>query len=276
MGTPRTVVIAVAMLIAASAARAQSGPEPPAQPPPRPTAPPPAQEPGWLGDSLPPLWNRLYININAARQLQKGTFNSFNTFSSYGEEGSFQTAQNVGTGVMLDASAGYHLARHFAVGGGFWTAVSKSTVAGTAAIPDALFYDRYAVSTVSAQDLQQKTVGVNVMALFDVSVRNRLHLGVYIGPAVAPVSLDVRSLTFAPPATSTSNSQAPPSSSQAAPQNGLNPALVVATQTATIAKAAMAGFDVSFMFTERYGVGVLARHVAGKVNLPIAPDMKVA
>src|SRR5262245_58900873 len=151
MGTIKIVAAAILLIGASAVAHAQSGAENAAQQPPRPTTPPvPAQEPGWLGDSLPPLWNRVYVNINAARQPQTWTFDSLNTFSSFGEEGTFETIQNVGIGTLLDASAGYHLARHFAVGGGFWTAVSKSAVAGTAAMPDPLVYGQYAIRTLDA------------------------------------------------------------------------------------------------------------------------------
>jgi len=282
MGTTRTVVIAIVLLIATSAAHAQSGPETPAQqPPPRPTAPPPVPEPGWLGDTLPPLWNRLYVNINAARQLQTGSFNTLSTFASYGETGSFETIQNVGTALLLDGSAGYHLAKHFAVGAGLWTAMSKSAVAGTSALPDPTFYGQYAIKTLSQQGLRQKTIGLNLQVLFAASLKDRLHVALFAGPTIARVKLDVGSLTLPSPTPTTTSRPTSPSQTSApvlpnAADIVQDPAIVVASQTATTAKAATAGFDVSFMFTERYGVGVLARYVRGKVNLPIAPDMDVA
>jgi hypothetical protein len=280
MGTIKIVAAAVLLIGASAVAHAQSGAENAGQQPPRPTAPPvPAQEPGWLGDSLPPLWNRVYVNINAARQPQTWTFDSLNTFSSFGEEGTLETIQNVGIGTLLDASAGYHLARHFAVGGGFWTAVSKSAVAGTAAMPDPLVYGQYAVRTLDASGLYQKTFALNLQAILTASLGKRLNVAFFIGPTVARVKLDVGSLTFAPASTSTSSStsssQTSTTTPPAAAQTVQTPRIDVTSQAATTAKAATAGFDITFMLTERYGIGVLARHVRGKVNLPIAPNMEV-
>jgi len=114
--------VLVAMLLAlASPAAAQ----PPAQPP--------DEEPqGWLGDSLPPLWDRIFINVNAAGQLQLLSFGSSGRFDSFDEVGGMATAQNVGRGVLFDVTGGYRLNHHFGIGIGAWTAIAKSAVAGSA------------------------------------------------------------------------------------------------------------------------------------------------
>ena len=237
--------VLVAMLLAlASPAAAQ----PPAQPP--------DEEPqGWLGDSLPPLWDRIFINVNAAGQLQLLSFGSSGRFDSFDEVGGMATAQNVGRGVLFDVTGGYLLNPHLGIGVGAWTAIAKSAVAGSATMPDPLVYGQYLTSNLGADDLRQTIIGVSLQAVLSQSLGQHLAVSAFIGPTFIDVRQDVGSMSVG--------------------ANNLTPALTIERQSARTAKAGSAGIDIAWMMNEQVGIGILARYVKGEVDLPAVPGMKV-
>jgi hypothetical protein len=241
----KTRLAALVMILLACASRAG------AQQPPQ----PPADEPGWLGDSLPPLWDRIFLNVNAAGQLELMSFGRSGTFDSFNEVGGLATNQNVGRGMLLDVTGGYRLNRHLGVGVGVWTAVAKSAVSGSAAMPDPLVYGQYVTSNLGADDLRQTIIGVNLQAVVSQSFGEHLAVSGFIGPTFAQVRQDIGSMSVA--------------------ADSRNPTLVIDRQSARTTRAASVGLDITWMLSEQYGIGVIGRYVAGEVDLPAVAGVKV-
>jgi hypothetical protein len=232
--------IAALLLTGASTARAQT----------------PEEETGWLGETptFPPP--RVFININAASQLDKRSLTtSAGTFASFNETGTLATAQNVGRGIVFDATAGFHVNRHFAIAGGFWTSAAKSAASGGASIPDPLVYGQYAIKSVTDSTLRQHTIGIDLQAVFKVSIVERLDVSLFAGPTFVQTKQDVGSTFVAP--------------------DSATPTMTVARQTARSAKAGNVGFDVTWMTTDRYGIGFVVRYVGAEVPIPADSKLQV-
>jgi len=198
----------------------------------------------------------VFVAINAAGQFQDRSFGSSGTFTSFNETGSYETLQNIGSAFVFDASGGYHFAEHMAVGAGIWLGHAKSAVAGSAILPDPVFFGRYTtVTPTPPSDLSQGTFGLNFQFIYTVPVNNRIDFALFGGPTLLHVSQDVGSITVSP------TTQTAAMSSE--------------SQSATTMKAGNVGLDITYKLAEEYGIGFFIRYAGGEVDLPAVSNLKV-
>jgi hypothetical protein len=197
---------------------------------------------------------KLFGSISAGGQLQSHEFSQETTFTLFDEQGSVAANQTVDSGFVFDASVGYRLRNNFAVGIGFSTFNSSGEAAALASIPNALFGGKPTVVAFGPSDygdLSQTTQSVNFMAMWMMPLTSRFDLTVFGGPSIIHVNQEMASV-------STDSATAAADS-----------------QSGTTGKAGIAGVDVTYRLTGRYGIGGFIRYAGGSVSLDSVDDLTV-
>src|SRR5262245_21656051 len=81
-----------------------------------------------------------YVTFGIGGQPQKRSFGSGGTFSSFGETGRYEVNQNIGSGFLWDAGAGYMFSKRLGAGASVWMTRSKTAISAAASIPDPVFF----------------------------------------------------------------------------------------------------------------------------------------
>jgi hypothetical protein len=198
---------------------------------------------------------RIFANVSFGGQTDTRSLESSATFTSFNEPGAIASTQTIGRPFLFDATGGYRFNKILAVGAGVWTAYSKSAFAARASLPDPLFVGRPSSVEVSAADLKQLVVGINLQGLAQVPVTNRVFLTVFGGPTFARVSLDV--------------------GSGIVDAGGRTVSVTTERQKASATNGGNAGLDLSYHFNDLNGLGVFVRYVSGEVDLPALQHVKI-
>lgn len=196
-----------------------------------------------------------FLNVSAGGQMQSSEFSSGSTFASFGETGQVQGIQTVGRAFVFDVSGGYHVTSRFGVGAGVWTSRADSAAAATVLTPNPLFFNRFTTTNLSAEDLKQSTVGVNLMILFRQPITDKIDVTFSAGPSIIRIKQQVASATIDP--------------------NSGTPVLTILDETKRTAKAGNVGLDLGYQITDKYGIGGFVRYVGAGAGLPSAPDLKI-
>ena len=195
-----------------------------------------------------------YMTIALGGQPQSRSFGSSGTFSSFGEQGRFEVAQNIGSGFLFDIGGGYLFWKHLGAGLSVWSVRSKTAIAAAAAIPDPVFFGRF--TTVKADpdsDKNQSTIGVNLSIMYTMPVAKRFDLAVALGPSIIRNKLDVGSVTVAPNSVTVTS----------------------ASQSKTTSKAGNFSIDFTYRANELYSAGLFVRYAGGEMELGGVKALKV-
>jgi hypothetical protein len=228
MKTAKMLILAALMSAAAVEAGAQPGPAPA---------------------------NHGFLNINGGAQTGSHTINVNQTFPVYGENATLTTTQTIGSGALLDISAGYRFKPVFAVALGFSNFNNTSPSSGTAVIPDPLIFNQPKTVPLTIPDLTHSERTVYLAAVWFYDVNNKADIAFSIGPSFTRVSQEVASSVTV--ATGTQN---------ATP--------VVTTENKT-APGVLIGVDGTYLFSRMFGAGLFLRYVGGKVDLPSVSGLRV-
>ena len=195
-----------------------------------------------------------YMTIALGGQPQTRSFGSSGTFSSFGEQGRFEVAQNIGSGFLFDVGGGYLFFKHLGAGVSVWSVRSKTAIAAAASIPDPVFFGRF--TTVKAEpdsDKNQSTIGVNLSIMYTMPVAKRFDLAVALGPTIIRNRLDVGSVTVAPG----------------------NVTVKSESQSKTTTKAGNFSIDFTYRANELYSAGLFVRYAGGEADLGPVKALKV-
>lgn len=169
--TTKIVLMAAAMLAAASETQAQV---------------PPA--PASLG----------FVNVNIGLQPKQRFVEISNSFPIYGETATLATSQTIGSGSVFDISAGYRVREQLAVGVGFSNFSNTSGSAGVVSIPDPLVFGRPRSVTVNLDDLRHTERAVHLLAVYFFPITNELDVSVSAGPSFFRVKQELVSSVTVP------------------------------------------------------------------------------
>jgi hypothetical protein len=197
---------------------------------------------------------RGFVNVNVGAQPQRHDFSTSATFPIYDETATLSSAGRVKNGPFFDISAGGNVWHSLAIGIGYSTFSSHDNASVTASIPNPLFFNQPRTSTQDASSLQRTEHGVHLMAIWFIPVSTKMDVAVSVGPSFIRVKQQLAS-----------------SATVAAGTQNFTPS--VTTESGTV-KGVNAGVDGTYMFTPRYGAGILIRYAGGKVDLPSVSDVK--
>lgn len=196
----------------------------------------------------PPPATRGFVNVNVGAQPQRRSFGTSGTFPIHDETGTFRSDQIVTNGPFVDFSGGVKAWQNLSFGVGYSTYSSHGNSSVTASIPHPLFFNQPRTSTQDVPSLQRTEHGVHVMAVWLMPVTNKIDVALSVGPSFIQVKQRlVSSVTVA-------------AGTQTFTPN-------VSTESGTV-KGANIGVDGTYMFSPRFGAGMLIRYAGGKVDLP--------
>lgn len=197
---------------------------------------------------------RGFVNVNIGAQPERRSLTTSATFPIYDETGTVSSDQRVANGPFFDISGGVNVWHNLSIGVGYSTFSSHGNSSVTGSIPHPLFFNQPRTTVQDATSLQRTEHGVHVMAVWLVPVTNKIDIALSAGPSFIQVKQQlVASVTVA---TGTQN---------------FTP--VVSNESGTV-KGANVGLDGTYMFTRRFGAGILIRYAGGKVDLASAKGVK--
>src|SRR5690242_3992570 len=129
----------------------------------------------------------MFVNVSVGGQLQSRDFSSLATFELYGETGTVNANQTIGSGFVFDISAGHRFARRLAGAIGVSTFNGSGEAASVASIPSALFVGKPTIKNFSPADygdLSQSNVAINFQIVYMRPLTSRLDLQLFGGPSI--------------------------------------------------------------------------------------------
>lgn len=197
---------------------------------------------------------RGFVNVNVGAQPERRSIGTSGSFPIHDETGTFSSDGRVANGPFFDVSGGVTVWHHLSLGVGYSTFSSHGNASATASIPHPLFFNQPRTSTQDAPSLQRTEHGVHVMAVWLVPVTNKIDVALSVGPSfiqvkqqlVSSVTVAIGTQNFTPN---------------------------VSAESGTV-KGANVGVDGTYMFSRRFGAGILLRYAGGKANLPSVSGVK--
>jgi hypothetical protein len=190
-----------------------------------------------------------FVDISAGDQAQARTLSMISTFTVYNETATTTTYQRIGSGVFGGAGMGVRVSGNVALGGDVSYFRRSEAASIVAEIPNPLFFNQIATTTLRAADLRHRELVANVAVTWFRPLRDRLDLGVFGGPSFIRLSQDVPVVSFA---------------------SG-RPDIGVTLSRTGHGIGANAGARLDYTLTKRLAIGVFGRYIYGSVALPAHP-----
>jgi len=194
---------------------------------------------------------RGFLNVNFGAQATSRTLDESGSFVLYGEAGTVEGSREVGPGPLFDVSAAVKVWNNVLVGGGYSVFWDKGDLALDARVPDPFFVNRPRAATLTLADAAHTEQAFHLQALLYFVLTEKIDVTLGGGPSFYSLSQDVLNEV-----TATEGST-----------------LTVTGTSASVSESAV-GYnvqgDVSYLFTDRVGVGFFARYSAATVDMPAA------
>jgi hypothetical protein len=205
--------------------------------------------------SVPAPANRAFVNVNVGAQPPIRSFGTTVSSALYGETATITTSQGIGNGAIFDISGGYPVWNRVAIAIGYSTLFSNtydSVVVAT--IPDPLYYNRLKTVNTGATGLKHSENTVYLQAVWLLPVTDKIDIALSVGPSFIKVRQELASSTI---------------------PTGTQSVKVEQSVEKGTAKGINVGFDGSYLFTRRLGVGLFVRYSGGSVDLPTVGKLDV-
>lgn len=200
--------------------------------------------------------DRGYATVNLLFQPVSRDANLNGTFPLYDETGTFVGDRQIGGGAVFDLAGGARVWRNMAIGLGFSRFGNSNGVSVTAAVPDPEVFDSPVEQTLSAGELDHSETAVHISAVWFWPYSDKIDFAFFAGPSI--FSVNHQTVTAINVVENTSSA------------NG-----VTTTEASETAVGIHIGADFSYMFTPRYGAGVLLRYAGASVDVPNVDSLGV-
>jgi len=190
-----------------------------------------------------------YFSFTAGSQPQSRTFDAAATSTVFAEDAVFSTEQKVGSGPFFDFAAGFRVSDSLHLGAAVSSFSAKGDATGTGAVPDPLFFDRPTNFAVEGTDLARNELGIHLQAAWFLPLSEKFDLAIAAGPSIYRASQE-----FAAGST----------------EEGSEVVTFNVQDESGFGFGFNAGADFTYLFTPKYGLGVLARYTWGQVGLDAA------
>ena len=195
---------------------------------------------------------RAFFDLNGGVQVLSPTLDAGSTFLLFGEAGSVRTSQNIGAGVLGEARVGHRIGRRLALAFAVSGFTTESAGQGTVSQPSSILVASPTVVNVQS-DLKRREIGYHPQIVWFVPWSETFDVSVFVGPSFIRIQQNVVTASV--------------SSTQ-----------VVSVGTSNESGTAFgghAGVDATHPLSDRWGVGLFARYVFARVDLPSAAGVKV-
>jgi len=197
----------------------------------------------------------IFVDVNFGVQVNSQDIAISERPVIYGETAFIDSTQSVGNASLLDVTIGYRVWRDLSIALGLTTTLNTTSDATiTASIPSPIIFDRRVVTTGTVTDLSHKERTAHLLAVWSTPISDKMDAAVMGGPSFIKVFQGV-------PVTPV------PAGSQI-------PTFSAAEQTATTVGFTIGG-DVTYLVSQKVGVGALVRYVVANADLASVPDLKI-
>jgi len=198
-----------------------------------------------------------YFSINYGYQVGDRTFQESLTATVYEEEATYSVDHASSGGGHFDIGGGLRVWRNLAAG---VAVTSHSTSAGagiTGVIPHPLFFNRPRTGSSALVDLEYKELGVHAQAAWVMPLNEKISVTVAAGPSFFNVTQSlITNVALA--------------NEIGAPFDTVALGTAATTSVSKTGVGVNAGFDITYLVTERLGGGLFVRWAGGSVDLPAA------
>src|SRR4051794_14951513 len=122
-----------------------------------------------------------FASVSVGGQLQTRTVTTNNIVNVFGENGVVTANQTIGSGVLFDATGGYRVWRKLIAAVGVSTFTGKGDAAAVAAIPDRLRFGVFTNVPITASNLKQSDIALNIQAMWPITLTSKLDLMIFGG-----------------------------------------------------------------------------------------------
>jgi len=248
MTTKTCMLWLAAGLFLATATPALAQTPPPAEPPPPTTQPPPPAPRASQSTASFPTKN-IFVDINGGYQAASHNLVVTSTPTIYDEQARIVSTQKVGGGALFDFSAGYRVWHDLAISVGYAYSNSSADAQVVASVPNPVFFDQPVTRTVTATGLKHKEDIINIDLVWSQPINSKMDAALSIGPSIIHTAQELATSVNVTP--QTQDVTVAFTESQSKTGFGFN-----------------IGGDFTYLIQPRVGVGLMARYVYGKVNLP--------
>ena len=195
-----------------------------------------------------------FFNINGGFQSGSSDFREQRSGTRFGEPETIDATHESSSGALIDVSGGVRVWRNLAIGGGFSRMSDSDRVVVTAQIPNPLFFDRPRAATAQRGDLTHSERAVHISATWLLPVAEKADIALSVGPTFFSLRQEVITGIAL--------------GSEAGPL--FDRIEIASLQTQTVSETGVgvnAGFDFTYMITERIGGGFFLRYAGGSVDV---------
>jgi hypothetical protein len=190
-----------------------------------------------------------YAHINVGVQAGSHDLTQNGSFPLFDEQATFSATTEVDGGGFFEIGGGARVWRQLYAGLSFTHASDDSSAAVSGQIPDRLFFDRFHPVAGTLSGLDHSETGIHLQALWHVPITTNFDVMVGGGPTIYRAKQDlVSGITVTG-----------------------DPDVVLASIDKQSVKGTGVGInlqvDGTYLFTERFGGGVVLRYAGGSVDL---------
>jgi hypothetical protein len=202
---------------------------------------------------------KLFVYANFGAQSHDHSFGTSGSQSVYGETATFDTAQPVSGGPLVDFGAAFRVLPSLAIGASVSTVSDTESATLSASVPDPIFYDHHATVSGQQDNLGHRETAVHIQAKIMIPTGAFMPQGGYlalvVGPSFFHLSQDLIASITVPGGTQTVVAGIENQTASAVGFNG--------------------GFELRYPITRVVGVGGFIRYAGGKVDLLSVTGLKV-
>lgn len=203
--------------------------------------------------------DRGYVNINRVSQSGDNRFTQALTETIYDEQATYDLTHAFSGGGMFDVSVGGRVWSNLAAGLAISTFNTTSSLELRGTVPNPLFFNRPRTLTPQTSLTDHSQTGVHVQLSWFVPVTDKIDVAVFGGPSFFSVNHRLASrLTL-----NTADEVGPLYVSAPGAQ-------VLTQETSEKTTGGNVGVDVTYLFTDVIGAGVMLRWAGGSVDLTTA------
>jgi hypothetical protein len=193
-----------------------------------------------------------FLDVNAGLAVESGTIETSRVFSLFGESGAVATSVAAASGALADIRVGARVGPRFGVAIAAAGGRSEAVGRATASVPSPVRFASPSIVALDAPGLKRREVGYHLQALWFRPVSEKITLAVFGGPSLIHLQQAIAGIAV----------------------DGGSPVVTAANETGT-GLGGNVGVDIAYLWTRRFGVGLVVRYAAASVNLPSADAVKV-
>ena len=189
-----------------------------------------------------------FASVSGGVQVGTPAVAATTSFDLYGETATLASTQDLKSGPFFDVQAGYRIWRSLAIGGAYTFVASKGDADISGSIPDPIRFDSHRDVSASAADLAHTEQWIAALLTWGLPVTDKIDVLLSGGPAYVSLSQELPSgATVTEPTPTLSN--------------------ITLSETSGSGLGFVAGADVRYMVTPRFGLGLLAKFSTASVEV---------